>query len=201
MLSQPQKRQVVAFRCAAGKNHFFPLAFHDFCHLIARPLHCLLRARPKFMGPTSGISKLLPDKMQKHPLHFGINRRTCALQIMAYHEGDARYAYAEQPCQIVFPEKNTNGRPQKINFPRIPDQPRSAQSVELHATADSGLPVEYFVRQGPAELEGTRLKFTPIPPRAKFPIKVTVTAYQWGRPLEPLVQSAQPVEQTFLLPP
>ena len=152
-------------------------------------------------GRGGGGQQTGPDTFRIHFDHFGINRRTCALQIMAYHEGDARYAYAEQPCQIVFPEKNTNGRPQKINFPRIPDQPRSAQSVELHATADSGLPVEYFVRQGPAELEGTRLKFTPIPPRAKFPIKVTVTAYQWGRPLEPLVQSAQPVEQTFLLQP
>jgi len=152
-------------------------------------------------GRGGGGQQTGPDTFRIHFDHFGINRRTCALQIMAYHEGDARYAYAEQPCQIVFPEKNTNGRPQKINFPRIPDQPRSAQSVELHATADSGLPVEYFVRQGPAELEGTRLKFTPIPPRAKFPIKVTVTAYQWGRPLEPLVQSAQPVEHTFLLQP
>jgi hypothetical protein len=41
--------------------------------------------------------------------------------------------------------------------------------------------------------------FTSIPVRAKFPIKVTVVAYQLGRSLEPLVQTAIPVEQTFLI--
>jgi hypothetical protein len=28
-------------------------------------------------------------------------------------------------------------------------------------------------------------------------VKVTVVAYQWGRTIAPLVQSAEPVEQTF----
>ena len=54
---------------------------------------------------------------------------------------------------------------------------------------------------GPAEIEGNTLKLTPIPPRAKMPVKVTITAYQWGRSIEPLVQSAEPVERTFLIHP
>ena len=52
---------------------------------------------------------------------------------------------------------------------------------------------------GPAEIAGSTLEPTTIPPRTKMPVKVTVTAYQWGRSTEPLVQSAEPVERTFLI--
>jgi len=34
-------------------------------------------------------------------------------------------------------------------------------------------------------------------PRAKFPVKVTVVAWQYGRVLEPKLKTAEPVEQTF----
>ena len=72
-------------------------------------------------------------------------------------------------------------------------------AVPLKAVSDSGLPVSYYVRNGPAEVKGDRLVFTPIPPRAKFPVKVTVVAYQWGRSIEPLAQTATPVEQTLMI--
>ena len=55
------------------------------------------------------------------------------------------------------------------------------KSVELRATSDAGLPVSYFVREGPGVIEGSTLRLTPIPPRAKFPIILTVVAWQWGR--------------------
>ena len=45
--------------------------------------------------------------------------------------------------------------------------------------------------------KATLLKLTPIPVRSKYPLKVTVMAYQWGRIIEPLFQSAEPVEQSF----
>ena len=35
--------------------------------------------------------------------------------------------------------------------------------------------------------------------RAKFPVKVTVAAYQWGRSVEPLVQSAETVARSFMI--
>jgi hypothetical protein len=57
--------------------------------------------------------------------------------------------------------------------------------------------VYYYVREGPAEVRGDTLVFTPIPPRSKFPVKVTVVAWQWGRSVEPKVQTAAPVEMTF----
>ncbi len=131
--------------------------------------------------------------------HFGINGRTNNIQIMAYQDGDAQYKYAEQPCQIKFPEKNKAGTAQQISFDKIADVAEGTAEIPLNATASSGLPVEFFVRNGPAQVRGKALKLSPIPPASKFPVKVTVVAYQWGRSIDPLVQSAQPVEQTFAI--
>jgi hypothetical protein len=43
------------------------------------------------------------------------------------------------------------------------------------------------------------LKFTSLPPRTKFPVQVTVVAWQYGRAVEPKLQSAAPVERTFFI--
>jgi hypothetical protein len=71
------------------------------------------------------------------------------------------------------------------------------KTLTLKAASDSGLPVGFFVREGPAEIDGNVLKFTAIPPRAKFPVKVMVGAYQFGKISEPKFQSAEPVFQEF----
>jgi hypothetical protein len=39
----------------------------------------------------------------------------------------------------------------------------------------------------------------PIPPRAKFPVKVTVIAWHYGRSIERLLQTAEPVERSFVI--
>ncbi len=140
-----------------------------------------------------------PDTFRIRFEHFGINHRACNLMLMAYQEGDKNFKYAEQPAQIVFPERLTNGTPQKITFEKVLDQPRSVKALELRAQSDVGLPVDFLVRQGPCELNGNQLVFTPIPPRTKFPVKVTVVAWQYGRLAEPAVPSAAPAEQTFLI--
>jgi len=131
--------------------------------------------------------------------NFGINGRACNLMLMAYQEGDRNYKYAEQPAQVVFPQKLTNGTPQKITFEKILDQPRDVKSVELHATSDAGLPVDFLIQQGPGEVRDGKLVFTEIPPRTKFPLKVTVIAWQYGHGGASPVRSAAPVEQTFLI--
>ena len=71
--------------------------------------------------------------------------------------------------------------------------------MKLGATSDAGVPVYYCVREGPAEVDGDFLKFTGIPPRAKFPVRVTVVAWQYGRAGEPKLQSAAPVTRSFNL--
>jgi len=61
------------------------------------------------------------------------------------------------------------------------------------------MPVKFFVKAGPVEIRKDKLVFTPIPPRSKLPLAVTVVAWQWGCASEPAVQSAQNVERTFQL--
>jgi hypothetical protein len=59
--------------------------------------------------------------------------------------------------------------------------------------------VLFYVREGPAEIEGNTLRFTAIPPRAKFPLRVAVVAWQLGRDVPPASSDAAPVERTFAI--
>ncbi|VGO16221.1 hypothetical protein PDESU_04812 [Pontiella desulfatans] len=124
-------------------------------------------------------------------------RRPGSLMIMAWHPGDERYGYAEQSCSINFPYEIREGVPQLITFASIPDQPVGAGPIALNASADSGLPVEFFVVKGPAVIREGQLELTGIPPRTNLPVEVTVAACQWGRTVAPLVQSAAFVERSF----
>ena len=120
-----------------------------------------------------------------------------AIWIQEEHPGDDQYRHAVQPGQMTIPQNLAKGKTQTITFPKIENQKANVKTIHLAATADSGLPVDYYVIAGPAEVEGDALKLTPIPVRSKYPVKITVVAYQWGRTIEPLYQTAQPVEQTF----
>jgi hypothetical protein len=75
---------------------------------------------------------------------------------------------------------------------RVGDAP-----ISLSATADSGLPVSFFVVAGPAIITDGKLTLTPIPPRTKFPVTITVAAWQWSRRTEPSVKMAEIVQQSF----
>ncbi len=117
------------------------------------------------------------------------------------HPGNAIYRHAVQPGQIVIPTMLSNGIPQEIDFPPIPNQSAGARSVTLRATSNSHLPVAYYVVAGPAIVDGDKLLFTEIPVRSAYPVTITVAAYQWGRLNPPLYQSAEPVVRTVLLEP
>jgi len=153
-----------------------------------------------FGGWSGGGEQLGPDTFRIRFDRFGFaRRRPGSLMVMAFHPGDTKFAYTEQPCSIDFPERNGKGKPQQISFAPIPNQKVGTAEVKLNATSDSGLPVEFCVIAGPAELKGNTLSLTRIPPRTKCPVKVSLIAYQWGRSIEPLVQSAEPIERSFLI--
>jgi hypothetical protein len=118
--------------------------------------------------------------------------------LCATHPGDDRYKSAVQQAVMPVPANET-GAEQTINFPTIPNQSQTVVSIKLSATSSSGLPVHFFVREGPAEVNGDTLRFLPIPPRARLPVKVTIVAWQWGRSLKPFVRTADPVERTCLI--
>ena len=104
------------------------------------------------------------------------------VSVMVYHPGNAEYRYCEQPGQIKW-QVPTRGTKQTIAFPEIADRPAGAGPLELQATSDSGLPVNYEVEFGPAAVEGNLLKVVDFPKRCKTPLRVRVVAYQLGRPL------------------
>jgi hypothetical protein len=119
--------------------------------------------------------------------------------IQEEHPGNRVYKRAVQPAQMKLPAKLTAGKPQHISFPIIIDQHAGVKQIRLSANTDTGLPVRYYVISGPAYVQGNILHFTPIPVKSRYPVKVTITAYQWGRITEPLDQTAEPVTQSFYI--
>jgi len=103
-----------------------------------------------------------------------------------------------QPARVKLRE-NREGVSQTITFQALPDVAEGIHDLRLSATSTAGLPVRFYVESGPAVVEGDKLVFTRIPPRAAFPVQVTVAAWQWGRRSEPQVQTAKIVRQSFTI--
>ena len=105
---------------------------------------------------------------------------------------------AVQQVNLRIPYRLTEGKRQHILFPGLEDVKAGSAPLPLKAVSDCGLPVYYYVKEGPARItENNTLEFTPIPPRSHFPVKVTVVAWQYG--LKGKVQTAEPVERSFYI--
>lgn len=132
---------------------------------------------------------------------LGLNnvKRTADICLITANDGDPKYKSAVQQMYIHIPYPNKEGVEQAIIFDSIPNVNQRVKSVDLHAVAGSGMPVYYYVQEGPAELKKGELILTTIPPKAKFPVKVTVVAWQYGRSIEPKVQTAKPVSRMFYI--
>ncbi|HTN19746.1 MAG TPA: hypothetical protein VL125_04690 [Pelobium sp.] len=126
-------------------------------------------------------------------------RRSTEIWLLASSSADKKHKAVEQQAVLNFPLFNKEGRVQKITFPEIANQNVKAKSVLLTAVSDAGLPVHYYVKEGPAILDRNKIVFTKIPPKAKFPVKVTVVAWQYGTTIGSKTQSAEPVERSFYL--
>ncbi len=130
----------------------------------------------------------------------GYNHETAHdLWLAIKYPGNSTYKPAVQQAKIRIPAKNLEGISQEITFPEIEDILTSLKSFELKATSSANLPVQYYVESGPARIVGNRIFITAIPPKAKFPIAVTVIAWQYGRTHSPKVKSAESVSQTFYI--
>lgn len=117
---------------------------------------------------------------------------------MAYSVGNAEYRYTEQVGMMPRAFSGLKkGKEQTITFPPLGNLKADSVPVELKATSDSGLPVEYYVAYGPATVVASKLKIVELPARATFPIPLKVVAYQFGSGVEPQVKTATPVEQTI----
>ncbi|MEN9910153.1 MAG: hypothetical protein RLZZ540_3312, partial [Bacteroidota bacterium] len=129
---------------------------------------------------------------------MGLNneKRTGDIWLMASHPGDKNYKSTVQQFNMHIPLRNTEGMEQKITFEPLENQKKEIKEITLKAKSNSGLPVYFYVQEGPAEIKNGKLVITKIPKRTKFPLKVTVVAWQYGRSIEPKVQSAEPVVQS-----
>jgi hypothetical protein len=117
---------------------------------------------------------------------------------MAYSEGNAEYRHTEQVGMMPRGFSGLGaGKEQTITFPPVGVLKVGGEPVELKATSDSGLPVEYYVAHGPAVVKNGRLSIADLPPRAVFPIEVKVVAVQFGSGVDPKVKTAKPVEQVL----
>lgn len=124
-----------------------------------------------------------------------------ACYVAARQQGTEKIRSSVQPCAVKL-QKNNIGVPQTLNFEPIPSVKAGTKSIPLSASSSAGLPVRFFVIAGPAMVKDRELVFTEIPPRSKFPVAVTVAAWQWGRDTEPKVKTAEIVKQSFeILPP
>jgi hypothetical protein len=159
-------------------------------------------------GPIQ-LHKIVGPAIQtgSNTFQFAMNRvnatedgRNFDIWVWASHPGDAKYKSMVQQAMIRVPQ-NTEGVEQHITFPAIPDQAADPKSLKPGATSDAGLKVHYYVLEGPAQVDGDTLKFTALPPRAKFPVKVTVVAWQHGLSGERKIRTAAPVTRQFFIQP
>ncbi|MFW6065397.1 MAG: hypothetical protein ACOC9S_01125 [Planctomycetota bacterium] len=121
---------------------------------------------------------------------------------MAYSAGDDEYRYTEQVGMLPRGFRGLDrGSEQTITFPEVPDMTPDCGPVELGATSDSGLEVEYYVAYGPAVVRDGKLEIAELPARAELPIEVRVVAYQFGSGVEPQVRTAEPVAKTLRIVP
>lgn len=130
---------------------------------------------------------------------FNNSKRSNDIWLAASNEGDDKYKSIVQQANLRFPLWNKDGKKQRITFKVIPDQKEGIKSVQLNAISDADAPVHFYVKEGPAEVDGSELRLTKIPTGAKFPVRVTIVAWQYGRNTQPKLQTAQPVEQTFYI--
>ena len=130
---------------------------------------------------------------------FNNPRRTGDVWLLASHKGDENFKSTVQQYTMRIPLRNLDGMEQQITFAAIPDVKNGMKTISLVAVASSGMPVYFYVQEGPAEVREGKLVFTKIPPQSKFPVKVTVVAWQYGRLLEPKVKTAEPVTQSFFI--
>ena len=151
----------------------------------------------QMLGWAGGSEQTGPNQFRIRFDREGVNGRTLHILLGAIHPGDAEYRETVAVASFDLPGNNHDGVRQKLVFDPIPDVPAGTLSVPLHAATDSGLKIDYYVSYGPATIDGDAIRLMPIPAMARFPIEVKVTAYQWGRSIDPKIATSDFVTRTF----
>jgi hypothetical protein len=173
--------------------------FTDSLHSVVTNEHTKTKSKiSRICGPV----EILNDttfRVQFYRMGLTNPKRTADICLMASNDGDKIYKSCVQQLDLHIPYPNKEGKAQQISFDSIPDIKYSQKSIDLHAISDSGMPIYFYVQEGPAEIKGSKLVLIKIPPRSRFPVKVTVVAWQYGRCIEPKFQTASPIVRTFYI--
>lgn len=152
----------------------------------------------RICGP---VKKINDTTFQISFYRMGFNnpRRSNDIWLLASNKGDDKYKSAVQQLALRFPLVNKEGAEQRISFPKVENIEQGVKSITLSASSSAGVRVYYYVKEGPAEITNNKLKFTKIPLRSKYPIKVIVVAWQYGKSVGAKIKSAEAVEQSFYI--
>ncbi|MGY5354129.1 hypothetical protein [Wenyingzhuangia sp. IMCC45467] len=150
----------------------------------------------RICGPVKKVNDTT-FKIDFYRMGFNNPKRSSDIWLLAHNKGDDNYKSMVQQLELHFPLKNKLGKEQYITFDSIKYIKKGVKKLLLNGTSSVGLKVNYYVKEGPAYLKGNTLHFTKIPPRTKYPVKVTVVAWQYG--VAGKIQSAKPVEQSFYI--
>ncbi|MBS0030528.1 hypothetical protein ACTJJ0_26500 [Chitinophaga sp. 22321] len=157
-------------------------------------------ATPLLINRICGPVKKINDttfRLDFYRMGFNNAKRSNDIWLVAENKGDGMFKSTVQQLNIKIPLPQTTGNAQQIHFKPLPDQQNGIKELSLTARATSGLPVNYYVKEGPVVIKGNKLMFTGVPPGAKLPLKVTVVAWQYG--IAGKYQSALPVERSFFI--
>ncbi len=159
------------------------------------------KGKPTISRICGPVEKINDTTFSVRFYRMGLNneKRTGDIWLMASQPGDKNYKSTVQQFNMCIPFRNTEGAAQKITFGPLKNQKQGIKEMSLKAHSNSGLPVYFYIQEGPAEIKNGKLVITKIPQRAKFPLKITVVAWQYGRAIEPKIQSAEAVTQSFYL--
>ena len=130
-------------------------------------------------------------------LGFDNKKRSNKIWLVAHNDGDSNYKSVAQQIQVNFPLTNTEGEDHEIDFPVAENVLTNDKAIPLKATSSKNLPVNYYVKYGPAYIKNDSIFKSKIPPRTKYPVKIVVVAWQYG--IKDIIKTAHPVEREFIV--
>ena len=151
----------------------------------------------RICGPVAKINDSL-FRVQFYRMGLTNTRRTGDIWLYARADGDKYFRGAVQQANMRIPIAHTIGDEQEIQFDSICNIKCSDRKINLKAKSTSNLPVHFFVVEGPAIIEDDQLILLPLPPKTKYPVKVTVTAWQYGSN-ELKIRTAEPITRSFYI--
>ena len=156
--------------------------------IVSRITGPVAKKRPGHVCPRAGPGLFHQRQAQLRPLAAGEPAGRRRIQERGAAGGHARPAQRRRHAAAAHVSRE------------IPDQPagvsKSSRSPPLRTPAQRCIIMCAKARR---KWTATSLRLTPIPPGARFPVKVTVVAWQWGHAAAPKLDTAEPVERTFSL--